>query len=251
MKKIVSIVIFLTLGLQLSFAQVEGDKRFGFQLSPSFNWMTTNNNQINPSGTSIGLKLGMLAEFYFSDNYAVTSGIGFAFNSGGTILHEQAGRYWVQSDVPDEAFNDVMAQTFGPETKLKYSLQYVEIPIGLKLKTGEIAEKEFSYFLQPELTMGIRTQAQGTIDGAGDDGEDINIREEVELLNFSWGLGAAVEYGLNDQTSVIAGINTQFGFADVTDDEDTVFEDNNAANAVTEDAKVVTRAIIIKLGIMF
>ena len=91
--------------------------------------MSADVNKINPSGTLIGLKLGMLSEWYFS------------FNTGGTLLFEEAGRFWTQSDVPENAYNNTdVGNAFAPQTKLKYSLQYVEIPIGLKMKVGEIAE---------------------------------------------------------------------------------------------------------------
>ncbi|MCH2081038.1 MAG: PorT family protein [Saprospiraceae bacterium] len=253
MKKIVSIAIFLSVLVQFSFAQVQGDKRFGFQLSPTFNWMSADDNKINPSGTLIGLKLGMLSEWYFSDNYAVTSGLGFSFNTGGTLLFEEAGRFWTQSDVPENAYNNTdVGNAFAPQTKLKYSLQYVEIPIGLKMKVGEIAEKEFSYFLEPFLALGIRTQARGTIEGGGDDAESINIREDVNLINLSWGIGAGAEYGLNDQTSLIAGLGVQIGFADATDDDGgKIIETVTPLTESDEDSKGTINAIILKIGIMF
>ena len=141
MKKIVIIALFFGMVCQTSLAQVEGDVRFGFQLSPTFSWMSANINQINPSGTAIGVKLGMLGEYFFSDNYAVTFGLGFAFNSGGTLLYEEAGQYWTQSDVPDEAFSDPTTKTFPAMSKLQYNLQFVELPIGLKLKTGNANSK--------------------------------------------------------------------------------------------------------------
>ena len=86
MKKIVAIAAFLSLSLSMI---AQDDIRFGFQLSPSFSWMNTNVSKINPSGTNLGLKLGMTGEYYFRENYAFTSGIGFYFNNGElTIAHK-------------------------------------------------------------------------------------------------------------------------------------------------------------------
>ena len=92
MKKIVVIAAFLSLTSYMTFAQ--GDLRFGFQTSPTFSWMSANTNRINSSGTNLGLRLGMLGAFYFRENYAFTTGLGFAFGSGGTLLHEDPGVYW-------------------------------------------------------------------------------------------------------------------------------------------------------------
>ena len=61
MKKIVIALFFFWSFQQFGLAQ-EGDLRFGFQLSPSFSWMNTNDTRINRSGTNLGMKLGMLAE---------------------------------------------------------------------------------------------------------------------------------------------------------------------------------------------
>ena len=75
MKKIV-MVLGIFLGVcSLSTAQVEfEDVRFGFQMSPTFSWMNANVTTINTSGTNLGLKLGMMGEYYFRENYAVTGG---------------------------------------------------------------------------------------------------------------------------------------------------------------------------------
>ncbi|HQU60765.1 MAG TPA: PorT family protein, partial [Saprospiraceae bacterium] len=92
MKKIVAIPAFLVLSLIMLHAQ-NGNVRFGFQLSPAFSWMSTSTNKINTNGTNLGLKLGMVGEFYFQENYAVTSGLGFFFNTGGTLLQERPGNF--------------------------------------------------------------------------------------------------------------------------------------------------------------
>ena len=79
MKKIVALAAFLCFTSTISFAQEQMDIRFGFQLSPSFTWMTANTNRINPSGTNLGIKLGMFGEFYFRENYAFVTGSRFPF----------------------------------------------------------------------------------------------------------------------------------------------------------------------------
>ena len=37
------------------------------------------------------MKLRVIGEFYFHERYALISGIGFAFNHGGTLLHDNGG----------------------------------------------------------------------------------------------------------------------------------------------------------------
>ena len=98
MKKIVAVIAFLVLSMSSVFSQNE--LRFGFQLSPTFSWMSTDDNTVNKNGTSLGLKLGLISEYYFRENYAFITGIGFAFNQGGTLLHENGGEIWTRSELP-------------------------------------------------------------------------------------------------------------------------------------------------------
>lgn len=235
MKKIVVIAAFLTVSTSFCWSQ---DIRFGFQLSPTFSWMSANVNSINSSGTALGLKLGMVGEYFFRENYAVTSGIGFAFNTGGTLLHEVGGNYWTNS-VSAEEF------PFPDGVKLQYNLQYVEIPIGLKLMTREFGYVR--YFVEPNLLLGFSTQARGTVEGINisDELEKINIGDEVNLFNLAWGLGGGVEYSLSETTSLVGGIGIQFGFADVTDDN------GLSTEGTEEDSKGTISSFIIRLGIMF
>ena len=67
MKKIVAVLSCFAFSFVI--LQAQSEIRFGFQLSPTFSWMTTNTNKINSSGTNIGLKLGMLGEMWFEENF--------------------------------------------------------------------------------------------------------------------------------------------------------------------------------------
>ena len=243
MKKIVAFTAFLTLALAIAQAQ---EIRFGFQLSPAFSWMSSNTNKVNTSGTNLGLKLGMVGEYYFQENYAVTSGIGFFFNTGGTLLHERRGNFWVNSELPESCR---LATENNTMTKLKYNLQYVEIPIGLKMRTREFGY--IRYFIEPHLGLGFRTQASGdlTVTGSSEDCKDINIQKDVNPLNLFWGINTGIEYSVSESTSLVGGAGLQFGFADTSKDDDTVFLENGTEAA--EKSKGVIRAFVIKLGVIF
>ena len=198
MKKIVAIALFFSLLLNNSFAQ--NDFRFGFQASPSFTWMNTNDNQINGNGTNLGFKLGVVGENYFSERYALTFGLGFAFNNGGTLKHSLGGDLWANSDLN----NIPEYESFKENVNLKYSLQYLEIPVGFKMTTQEFGYLRF-YAHVPIITLGILTQAKGDISGVNviTPGEDLDIKKDVNFITLSWGLGGGVEYSIGENTSLI------------------------------------------------
>lgn len=237
MKKIVAIAAFLMLLQGIVIAQ-ETDVRLGFQVSPVISFMgSTDDNQINGNGANLGLKLGAKGEIYFRENYAFIIGLGFAFNSGGTLRHELGGKIWQRSEIP-EAINPQFGLPAG--TDLKYSIQYVEIPFGLKFRTREFGY--LRYFAEiPVITLGFKSQAKGTIQYQGiNETDKYTIQKEVNSLALSWGVGGGVEYSIGSSTSLIGGLGYQRVFTDVTKDYDGDADSKNFINNV-----------IIHLGVMF
>lgn len=244
MKKI-ALILFFGLSLNFVYAQFN-DVRFGLQVSPTFSWMGANSNRINSNGTNLGLKLGMLGEFYFRENYAFSTGIGFGFNQGGTLQHEWEGYYW------EDSYRELTTDTLPlpSMTSLKYSIQYLEIPIALKMRTREFGY--IRYFVEPGITLGIKTQSKGSITGRnlGDEFEDINIRKEVNALNLAWGIGAGIEYSLSETTALVGGLGFQVGFADITRDGATEINPNNG-NESRENSVGKAHNITVKIAVLF
>jgi opacity protein-like surface antigen len=227
------------------------DWHFGFQLSPTFSWMSSDSKYVQSVGTPLGLKLGVLAEKRFADNYAVTTGLGFHFNTGGGLKHDYAGTFWTNSYGD---FNPVPTakDSFAAGTLLKYNLQFLEIPIGLRMRTQEFGYMR--YFMEPLLTLGIRTQASGSIVGSGKfDQEKINIKEAVSAMNFSWGFGGGVEYTISQNTVVVGGLYYNRGFIDMTSDSDSkvIKPGGNIQSATAETSYSVINNLTIRLGVMF
>lgn len=242
MKKIVMIALIFIFAQNI---YAQGDIRFGFELSPAVSWLSTDDTKINSSGPNIGLKLGLNGEYLFRDNYAISSGIGFHFNGGGTLLHQYGGDYWNKTDLATN-----LRDSMSNNVKLKYSIQFVEIPVGLKMKTKEFGHLQ--YFINPAITFGLKTQANGYVTDSGKVGEEdekYDIAKEVNFLNLTWGLTAGAEYNIGDNSTLVFGAGFQIGFTDITDDNGTVF--NPEKGDLKEDSKGLYRNIVLKLGIMF
>ncbi len=251
MKKIAFLFTFLLLMGSKIYGQT--DFRFGFQVSPNFSWLSTDDKFINGNGSNLGLKLGMMGEKYFagSENYALSFGIGFAFNQGGTLNHDSdgqfdGGNYWTKSDLSNPIFNNL------PDAiNLKYSIQYIEIPFGLKMRTQEFGY--FRYFVEPGFNLGLKTQARGAISGQeGFSTENEEIKKDVNFLNLSWGLGAGVEYTIGESTALIGGLYFQNGFLDMTDNSAKRFQrQGTELTEIKEDSKASVKSLTIRLGVMF
>lgn len=233
------LVFLLFSAIFLGKLQAQENLRFGFQVSPSFSRMHTTDPGIHPAGTNLGLKMGILGEYYFRENYALSGGIGFFFNTGGTLLYDKSGTYW-----PGTGLDTLPAQV-----RLKYNLQYLEIPFGLKMRTREFGY--LRYFLEPGISLAIRTRANGHISGPGLSNQDnaINISNELNALLLTVGIGGGVEYSINDSLSLIGGLFFRSGFTDITKDTGTVLQ--TGQNPRKEDSKGSTNSITIRVGILF
>ena len=242
----------LALVLSLSASAQLNPIQLGIQLSPTFNYLTTDNNLIESDGTKLGLKLGLIAEYYFQDNYSIHTGINFAFGAGGALRYDDQ---YTQVSLWREPLDEVLTTT-PPETQFTggstydYSLQFIEIPLGLTLRTREFGY--LRYFVQPAFTLGILASSRGSIERASyiDDDENFKISSEVNALNLSWGLGGGVEYSISTQTSLIGGLGFQSGFLDLTTDNDTQVT-RPGRDPAEDDSKGRQQSIVIMLGVLF
>ena len=247
MKKIAFLFSILILaGVELS---AQSAFRFGFQLSPNFTWMANNERDINGNGTNLGLKVGVVGEKFLSaqDNYLLTFGIGFAFNQGGTLRHDIGGDFWPNSLEETDPLRN-FPDGFPDGVNLKYGIQYIELPIGLKMRTQEFGY--LRYYIEPAFTLGIATQARGAVNGAGGiSTEDIDIKKDVGFFNLSLGIGAGVEYSIGENLALIGGLAFQSGFTDVSSDDGTQKAAGQAP--VPEDSKAKINSLTIRIGVMF
>lgn len=236
--------------VSLSVAQ---DLHFGIQASPSWSWMGTDNTKITGSGSALGLKLGLVVENRFSEAYSVSSGIGFHFNSGGSLRFGLPGQLWKNSwsefDISPKS-----SDTFAVDTKLRYSLTFVEIPIGLKMRTPEQGN-HIRYFAEPLISFGFRTKASGDISSAGTVSaqEKINIKGDVNGLNMSWGAGIGGEYIIQNNTAIVFGLYFQSGFTDMTGNSGSTLFDSSSGTTVnkSEKSKGTVKSLTIRAGVMF
>lgn len=248
MKKIVILLSLICFITSLGYAQdyeSSKDIRFGFQFSPTFSKMTTDVKTINSNGTSIlGAKLGAVGEFYFRENYALATGIGFAFNHSGQLKYDNKGSFWPNSDLSIPGLD-----TIQQEATLKYNLQYVEIPFSLRLVSSLNGAMRY-YIEAPTLYLGINTQARGTITGTNtQDTEKEDVKPDVRNFNLSWGFGGGIEYELGKDTWAVGGLFYQRGFSDVTKNDGFTIDENGIQKK--ENSKAIIGAFGIRLGIMF
>jgi len=100
---------------------------FSVVVDPMITWMKTNDEDIQRDGCNFGYNIGLVMEKYFTDDYAISTGISI-LNTGGNLLY---------LDSIDFDFGSGM-DTLSGGTTVTYNLQYITIPFSLKLNSTEI-----------------------------------------------------------------------------------------------------------------
>ena len=219
MKKYLFISILLLSSIQI-FAQ-QTNLRFTVFVDPKLSWMKSDYNSIDNDGSKLGVNIGLNVDNFFADNYAVMSGISIN-NTGGNLKFENAKT--LQTGSGDE---DLPAGS-----TIHYKLQYINIPLGLKLKTNEIGY--WTFFTHLGLNGGINIKATAEVDGY--DLENENISDEIRLFDLGYYIGAGAEYSIGGSAAIVVGLTYTNGFIDITDGND---------------SKVTLGNVALRLGVLF
>ncbi|WCL82679.1 porin family protein [Saprospira sp. CCB-QB6] len=274
LRKITLLTAFLAFVVS---AQAQKEFKFGVYVEPSISFFASNDKDVEPDGSNVGFTIGLLGEYYFgnSDNYALIMGGNFSLGRGGSLFYEDGGRLFPDSELDVESYTvngTGVAGTDGddillnPNTKVKYKLNYLEIPVGLKLRTNELGESYMRAFFQlPVLTIGIPVSARASIETAENNNfsttegntyytpekvKGENVYKDIFPLQIQLGAGAGVEYSPNEEGGLLltAGLFYNYAFLDAVGTNQLF----NASN-VLEDNKARTgfHNIGLRIGIVF
>ncbi len=217
-KRLLSLWLLLAL-----FGILQGQSRLKFSVhaDPQFAWFSSDEDYVIPDGSILHIQTGLLVDLFFQQNYAFALGVGIN-NMGGKLVYSDSVQFYTGSDT----LVAVPGQT------VRHNLQYLDFPLGLKLKTEELGYA--TLFLEAGFNPMFNINAKATT--RDDTFEKENIRESTNFFNLGYHAGIGVEYRLGGNTSAVGGIRWSSGLTDVTDGDR---------------ANVKTRAISIHLGIQF
>jgi hypothetical protein len=185
--------------------------RFGFYVAPTLSWMRPTTQKEGPQkqtndGSKIGFSYGILADYNFASNYTLATGL---------QINATGGK--IATDNPSAANGEVLS------SKYDYSLQYIEIPIALKLRSNE--KNNITFFGQAGVTIGanISKKATYTVIEKGDPDNTTFESDSKEKIRGSFGaiapvmfqmnIGGGIHYAIDDKLALYAGLFFNNGFA--------------------------------------
>jgi hypothetical protein len=210
MQKYIFILIILLMPAGI-FAQ---KLSFSVVFDPQVTWLNSDSKSIAPEGAKFGFNAGLVMDNYFAENYAFSTGISILQTGGVMSLADTSG------------FTDTDWLDTVPEgDPVRYHLQYITIPISLKLKSNQIGYNTFFAHLGLNTHMNVRALA--SVESL--DVEDEDIREEIKFFMMSYFIGGGIEYSLGGNTALMAGVYYTSGFLDARQNDNYGLRTNSVA----------------------
>lgn len=217
MKRLVVIAVLVFSMVSVFSQQPEEEKRiiddlrFGLQVTPTVSWFTTDETAyVDPNGAVMGYAIGIVGDWFFRKNYALSSGL-FINSMGGKLTYNK-------EDMPLETKNDVdvvYPAVLAENGEVTLRPTYLEVPIGIKLLTKDFWRMRFvgqfgvnNYFL-----MNAKVRCNN-VDGADLDKNIVN--KEFSKIMLAYHVGVGVEYSLGGDAYLTTSLMGAMGLNDVT-----------------------------------
>lgn len=184
-----------------AFAQDDTGFKLGLKmgLPIGFNSVKSTENGIDasPNGASLRFTIGPIADIVWTERYAFTMGVLFTTKQA------------------NYKANFIIL----PPLEEKYGLQYIQLPVGLKLFSDELftnAKGFVNFGVQPEVLVGSKRKSGNYTDN---NNRPASYITKFSPLDFGMFIGIGVEYKIGNNP-IFAGINYQRSFINVVNKED-------------------------------
>lgn len=227
---------FLTLSLlAATIGAASAQVEIGLKVSPSINYLRADGPSENPFKTKdgqIGFGGGLVVDYFFGENYAFGTGLQVT-GKGGSYSYQD---------------NNATGKPSGQE---KLSVQYLELPLTLKLFTNEVTTDVRVYFQiggSLAVPIGARINGEKRYDDPvvfGTSSAQTTALEHVFFIDANALVGFGAEYQLAKSTKVFAGLSYHRGLINL----DSYFDDER--DPKLKDVSLKNNVFALDLGIKF
>ncbi|WP_299826108.1 outer membrane beta-barrel protein [uncultured Pontibacter sp.] len=187
-------------------AQVE----IGLMISPTISsprFIAEDKYNFKNEGGKLGLGVGVVADYFFAQNYAFSTGLVYR-SKGGELSYAST----------DETGNPI-------RPKDDNAVQYIELPITLKLFTNDVAPGTILYF---QVGGSLNTKVAAKVN----DEKVINggkVAKRFSVFEADAILGGGAEFQMGESTKLFAGLTYHRGLSNIDDYYRDVLNDKNIA----------------------
>jgi len=208
--------------------------KIGLKAAPQITWGTADNKNTSSNGIRLNVGYGLMVDYYFTNNYALATEI--CINS-----------YGVNHNIKKDRYDHI---TFGGVTyantddiKFDYRLQYMQIPILLRMRTNEVNRS--SYYAEFGFGLGLLTRARADITfgsqfltdvkvndpdasddykifyntGSSTNPKFVEYSDDAFEVRSSLIIGGGLHYSLKGSSILVAGLRYDNAFSSFTADD--------------------------------
>lgn len=187
----------------------EKNFRLGLSINPNMGWYRYNDDDYK-SGSKLGFSYGLIADLGFAKNYYFSTGL---------LINQIASKMTYSGDKTGGEF----------ENRDLMRLQYVDVPLTVKLKSNENELGRF--YGQFGFTAGFKVSGKEQLTGQ----TKKQSIDKDDLFRLGLQLGGGMEWKLSDNLALLTGLSFNNGFT----------------RAINNDGKPKTSFVALNLGLFF
>jgi len=228
-------------------ATKEDDRTFrlGLQFSPNLSWLSPSTSGFEGEGTRFNFNYGLSTEFFLTKNYLFSTGL-FVSSLGGEVSYE--GLY-----------KDGSGNYFPSKVKQSYNIQYLEIPVVLKLRTNQLGYMTYYGAFGLRTAFKLNSNSDYEYAAGYPKLENENTGSDVFFMNMWLVIGGGIEYNLSGNTNISVGVTYNNGFINVLNSKPNELDANGNASLDTDgkpvykdkDASANINYFALEIGLYF
>ena len=196
--------------------------QFGIKVGPNLGWIKPDAENYSSEGSVIGFNWGFIAEYNITQNYAISSGFNVVYNNGK-----------LKYPYLQDAVSGIMQR--------KYNLQYLEIPVCLKMSTKQIGYITYYGKIGIGVNFNLRAKAKDVFNVEPETKK--NISDEITFMRESLIVGGGFKYSIGGSTALMFEVLFNNGFSDILKGK------NNVDPTIKQNA--ISNYIEFNFGVMF
>jgi hypothetical protein len=181
----------------------DNDWKFHVRFAPAVSWAPASGN-IKSDGAGFSFDITVNAEKYFREKYAFFIGVSYI---------RLGGKFKNISKVSNIEFKSI-DNVLEPKETAKYAIQYVTIPVGLKLLTPKY--RNLLYYFQGGLLPGFKVGSSIKLESE----DNQSFTDDLNLMTCGVQLSAGGMYPLSDSNFIKFGLNFNRFFTDALSSSD-------------------------------
>ncbi len=225
------LIIILATVPAITFSQAQVPIKLGLKIAPNIGWMSPGTKDYESDGARLGMTIGFVSDFYFAENYAISTGFNFQFLNG-------------RMSYSDSLLIPGNANLVNGQVNRIYNFIYLEIPLMIKMETKKFGK--MSFYGQIGLGTAFRISAKVNEHFEPDAGDAVDQQYDFNngttLIRESILVGIGGAYHLDESSRIFIGLGYSNGL-------------NNLLTGVNYKSKLNEKSLLnyaeLNIGILF